>query len=75
MTKKITIGVIYATLAVIITWDLVVAWNPIDGDTVSEITLGFGWRHPTAPYVLGIILGHLTWPMRFKKPLIWPMSF
>jgi hypothetical protein len=65
-TRTITLVLMFVAAAGLIAWDVVVATNRTPGDTISEVTLGFFMRHPIATFaiglVLGIILGHLTWP-------------
>lgn len=66
-TKKITRGVLVACICVCVAWDVFVAWNPIPGDTISEMTLAFVSQNPSVPFLIGYIMGHLFWPQSQPK--------
>lgn len=59
-----TIIILVVTAILLIVWDIVVAANPVAGDTISEITLAFARKHPVVPFIMGVIMGHLFWPQR-----------
>lgn len=58
MTKKLTVGLILATIAIWIGWDVFVAIEPTPGDTESEVLRDWGWRAPSFVFALGALLGH-----------------
>ena len=58
MTKKITAGLIFVTIAVWIGWDVFVAIEPTPGDTESETLRNWGWAHPSFVFALGALHGH-----------------
>jgi len=68
--RTITLFVMGISAAVLIGWDIVVATNNIQGDTISEITLDFVRNHPLSAFSvwfwLGVVCGHLFWPQRVK---------
>jgi hypothetical protein len=63
MTKTLTIVFLIAATTFICLWDVFVATNPVKGDTVSEIVLAFSFKHWFLPLVLGVVCGHLFWPV------------
>ena len=56
-------------MAVLIGWDIYVAANEVDGDTISEISLATAYSHPSLGLAWGILAGHLAWPR--EQPLFW----
>jgi hypothetical protein len=68
MTKNkwITIGILVVVTALLIGWDIWVAVNNEEGDTISEILLWVG-EHPVLPFAFGVLMGHLFWPQRKEK--------
>jgi hypothetical protein len=52
--------------AIVIGWDIFLANNAPDGDTISESVLYVAHRHPALPFILGVIMGHLFWPQKSK---------
>lgn len=63
MTRKITGWLILAVTAVAIVYDIVIVIEPTPGDTISRVTLDFAWVHPFVSYAMGVLVGHLMWPM------------
>jgi len=65
-TRTWTLIFMAVVIVAIAVYDTIVAINGIPGDTISEITLAWGRRHPIAVLclglALGIVLGHLFWP-------------
>jgi hypothetical protein len=47
-------------------FDLWAARTP--GATISEVLINYFYRHPVAPFTLGALLGHLTWPSVTVRP-------
>jgi hypothetical protein len=64
MTRKVTAALLVSAAALLIIWDVYVAVTPTPGDTISEIVLDFGRRYATLPLALGVVMGHVTWPVR-----------
>ena len=60
-TKLITGCLLVGVGALLVGWDIYVASNSINGDTISEITLAFARKHPVVPFALGVLMGHLLW--------------
>lgn len=60
-TKKITRTVLLACILVACVWDVYVSWNPVQGDTISEMTFAFVHQNPTIAFLLGYVCGHLLW--------------
>lgn len=64
-TRTWTLIFMAIVIVAVAVYDTVVAVNGIPGDTISEITLAWGRRHPIAVLCLGmaigIVLGHLLW--------------
>lgn len=65
-TKKITLLVMGAAATGLIGWDIVVAANKQEGDTISEILLRSSRRVPIIAATWGILTGHLFWPQRVR---------
>lgn len=70
-TKLITATIVIATILGLIGWDIFVAANTVSGDTISEITLAFAYKHPFVAFALGVLCGHLTWPRRINSDHKW----
>lgn len=64
--RKLTIGILVATALFLIGYDIVVAVNKEEGDTISEVTLDKAIRYPIIPFALGVVMGHLFWPQKKK---------
>ena len=63
MSRKWTIAILVTAAAVLIGWDIYVAVAS-PPDTISLIVNGFAGDHPILPFGLGVIFGHLFWPLR-----------
>ena len=66
-TKKTTIGVMIALFVAFIGYDIFIAVEPTEGDTISAVTLEHSEKHPMIPMAAGILCGHLFWPANFSK--------
>jgi hypothetical protein len=67
MWRKIT-GITMLVVTVgLIGWDLIVAFNGIDGDTISEIMKNYAHDYPIIPLAWGVVLGHWFWPLGSSK--------
>jgi hypothetical protein len=64
--KKVTISILIACALLLIGWDIYVAVNKDDGDTISEVLLWVG-KHPVIPFAFGVVMGHLFWPQYKDK--------
>lgn len=64
--KKVTISILIAVALLLIGWDIYVAVNKDEGDTISEIFLWVS-RHPIVPCAFGVLMGHLFWPQYRSK--------
>ena len=65
-TAKITGWGMAAVTVGLTVWDIVVASNDTDGDTISEIILGFAGDWPILAVAFGVLAGHLFWPQAKK---------
>ena len=65
-TAKITGWGMAAVTVGLTVWDIVVASNDTDGDTISEIILGFAGDWPILAVAFGVLAGHLFWPQTKK---------
>lgn len=59
-TKLITTVVIAISVTGLVIWDLVVNFNKISGDTISELTGEALKSAPILAVALGVIVGHLA---------------
>jgi len=59
--KKITLGIMLASTAALVGWDVVVASNKERGDTISEILLHAAQHVPIVAVAWGVLTGHLFW--------------
>jgi hypothetical protein len=69
-TKTITGIVLAVGIAVWVVWDLVVNFNKVDGDTISELTGAAIKSAPIIAVALGVITGHLTGTLDELKPTL-----
>ena len=61
-TKRITALLLILCCSLLVIWDVFVAWNPLPGDTISEMVLAFVMKNPTVSFFVGVVCGHLFWP-------------
>lgn len=61
--RAATIVVILVGLVGWVAWDVYAALNGVPGDTISEIVLAYSRQVRTLPLALGIVAGHLLWPL------------
>jgi uncharacterized membrane protein len=64
--RKVTISILIAVALLLIGWDIYVAVNKDEGDTISEILLWVS-KHPIMPFAFGVLMGHLFWPQKIKE--------
>lgn len=57
--KLITQVMLIIGLSIWLVWDIIVALNKTEGDTISEVTLELAKRSPLLVVVVGVIAGHL----------------
>jgi predicted PurR-regulated permease PerM len=62
-TRYVTISLLLLGILTWLGWDIYAASNVVKGDTISEIVLAFTFRHWFASLVLGVVCGHLFWPV------------
>jgi len=67
-TTLITSIVMVVATVGLIAWDVIVAVNPVSGDTISEITLNLAGQFVLLPVAWGTLMGHFFSPL--KRPLI-----
>ena len=64
-TASLTLAIALLILVAIIGgWDIWVAFGTAEGRSVSEILYTWGQRFPPVVLFLGLLLGHLFWPVR-----------
>lgn len=74
MLEKISIGILHSFFALAIIWDIV-ATKINRLYTLSKVTLSGSINHPSLPFMLGILLGHMLWPMIISNELeYWKIS-
>lgn len=75
LTKKITAGLIVATIVIWVGWDIYVAIEPTPGDTESETLRDWGWKAPAFVWAFGALCGHFwgTWGkfVTFREKYPW----
>lgn len=64
IAKIVTIAIIISTVSLWICWDIVVAALGLFPATESRILLAFAYVNISFPAALGILLGHLFWPVK-----------
>ena len=64
---RVTWTLILLAVLGLIGWDLVVAFNPTPGDTISELVYQYGQKHPWVPFGLGGVLGHFFWKRKAEE--------
>lgn len=63
MTRKITIALIHVVTLGLVAYDIWVAIEPSPRDTLSKVGLDEMTRHPSIAVLVGILIGHIAWPM------------
>ena len=64
--KHVTELVLIVIPLLVIGWDIVAAFTP--GSTISEICIHLFYAHPVLPLYLGMLFGHLTFPVVSTRP-------
>jgi hypothetical protein len=57
-----TVGICVALTLAIVAWDVLLATDKVKGNTISEVVLGSARRYLPLAFLLGYLMGHLTWP-------------
>jgi len=60
VTKIITAVVVGVAVLGLVIWDLVVNFNKVEGDTISEMFSNAAIAYPILVVVLGVVVGHLA---------------
>lgn len=59
-------------LAAFAVYDYMAANDDVEGNTLSEMTIGLSYVSPVLPLLIGLaagfVLGHLFWPQYVEKP-------
>jgi len=66
-TRKTTIVILLVAIVGLIGWDVFVATNDVQGDTISEIMLSWATKVALLPLAMGTLMGHLFWPNKGGK--------
>jgi hypothetical protein len=72
-TKKLTKYFLAISGLIWIVYDIIVAFNGKEGDTISEITLFYSFKNSFIPFAIGYLIGHLFWP-RDEEEIKLPVS-
>ena len=59
----------FVLLGIIVAYDMIFAFNPWRGDTISEKTIWAALRSFTVPAAWGDVTGHLFWPGTQRRPI------
>jgi hypothetical protein len=63
-TMSLTLAIaVIVLLALVGIWDIWAAFGPSEGRTVSQILYGWGQQFPPLVLGVGLLLGHLFWPV------------
>jgi len=62
-----TIGILVTVSVVLIAWDVWAYYGGGGEATISVVVLGFAQDHPSVPFLLGVIAGHVLWPLRLRR--------
>lgn len=69
--RKITGIVMVIFVVALLGWDLFVAIEPTQGDTISEIMRDYSAGHPLIPTSIGVLSGHFFWPKKERINGVW----
>ena len=72
-TRKISMGLILATVVVLGVWAIIVASNDTLDDEISVVLLEWASVWKTVPLALGVFMGHWLWPV--KKVILGPWRY
>jgi hypothetical protein len=61
MSKVLVTIICIAVTCALIAWDIFLAADKIDGNTISAIITNAAKNHPMIPFVLGVLIGHWLW--------------
>lgn len=69
--RMVTVSKVLVAFAVIslASWTTVAKLWGHEGDTVSEVVVGWASNYPLILVGIGVVLGHWFWPMKRARPL------
>lgn len=62
MDSSVTGILLFVAALVLLGWDLFAYLTGKDR-TISEIVSKAGWYSPMVPFIVGLVVGHLFWPL------------
>lgn len=66
--RKITQGLVAATVSIWIGWDVYVVMKPASDDaTISAVVVDWSRAYPLIPLGIGVVCGHWFWSMKPRK--------
>lgn len=72
-TRRVSIVLTLGLVAVLALWDLVPAFTPQSGDTVSEFVRDLVVKWPAVAYGLGVLAGHFIFHSKLGPAPTWSM--
>jgi len=78
-SRKITSVLLGSAALILLIWDIEVAYNATEGDTISEIVRDLSHRFYSLPFTLMVVMGHLFWnqaegdrlPLEVRRKVFW----
>lgn len=64
LTKAVLAVCILVTLALVAAWDIAVMATGKPEYSVSSITQSWSKENPVLPLIVGVVVGHLFWPIK-----------
>jgi hypothetical protein len=59
--RRVTAVALGSSALILLVWDVIVAYNDVQGDTISELVRDLSHAWYVLPYVFGIVTGHFFW--------------
>lgn len=61
MKDNIVLTIIGLIVLIVILWDIWLASDKTEGNTISEIITRLAYKYPLIPFALGMLAGHWFW--------------
>jgi hypothetical protein len=59
--EAVVLGIVITITLGVIIWDLKLATDKVEGNTISEIMTKLAHKHPMVSFAWGVLMGHWFW--------------
>lgn len=72
MTRRFTQVLVLVVVAGLVLYNIAILIEPTPNDTISAVVRDWLVQHPVVGLAIGVLMGHLAWPLRRYVPEIGP---